>query len=84
MKQWEHQFCGQFWESQNNLQNSSPVECSSVSLDEWPVYLRPLAEKLGPQVVWDASLAVHGFPPTWCRGAGEAFAIEKFLQQQGK
>jgi hypothetical protein len=49
---------------------------------EWPIWMRPLVENFGRERVWDASLTVHGFPPTWCRGAAEAYAIEKFLLSQ--
>lgn len=81
MKPWEHEWSEAFWA---NLNKQKPVECSQSDVDDWPVWIVPLVEQFGPQAVWDASLEVHGCPPTWCRGAGEARAIEVFLQGLAK
>lgn len=75
MKQWEAEVCAAFWKGQ------SPVN-EFPDVNEWPVNLQPLVAEFGCRAVWDASEAVHGFPPTWCRGAGEAFAVEKFLKSR--
>ena len=45
-----------------------------------PIWIKPLVVQFGLNAVWNAGIAVHGFPPTWCRGAAEAYAIEKFLK----
>lgn len=51
-----------------------------VGSGDWPVWIRPLVEDFGPVAVWEASLATHGYPATWVRGAAEAMKVEAFLR----